>query len=129
MNAIKRYDPFSSIFSMPRWLDDVDLDSHKGLKIRETEKDLLIEAVVAGVPAKNVEVHVEDGVLTIKAESTEEEKDKNESSFASSKYYYSVALSGGDWEKATAETRHGVVKVTIPKHESAKPRRIEVTGE
>lgn len=126
MSGIIKHDPFSPFLSLPRWFEDFDVDNQRGLKIRETEKDLLVEAVVAGVPSKDVEINIEDGVLTIKAETSEEEKSKGEYSFSSSRYYYTAALSGGDWGKASAETKHGVVKVTIPKLESAKPRRIEI---
>lgn len=125
MNGIIKHDPFSPFLSLPRWFEDFE-DTQRGLKIRETEKDILVEAVVAGVPAKDVEVNIEDGVLTIKAETSEEEKLRGEYSFSSSRYYYTTALSGGDWERASAETKHGVVKVVIPKLESAKPRKIEV---
>ena len=126
MNTIVRRDPFSSLLSLPKWFEDFDLESQRGLKVYETDKDIVAEAVVAGVPARDVEVNIEDGVLTIKAETSEEERNKAEYSFSTSKYYYTAALSGGIWEKATAETRHGVVKITIPKQESARPRRIEV---
>lgn len=123
-SSIVKHDPF--LFTLPRWFEDFDAEFQRGLKIRESDRDIFVEAVVAGVPAKDVEINVEDGVLTIKAESSEEEKMKGEYSFSSSRYYYTTALSGGDWEKATAETKNGVVKVTIPKLDSAKPRKIEV---
>ena len=113
--AITKWDPF---LRMPRWFDEFEEAASRGLKIRETNDNIIAEAVVAGVPAKNVEVHIEDGVLTIKAEVKEEEKEYS--------YYYTAALAGGAWDMAEAETEHGVVKVTIPKAEAAKPRKITV---
>lgn len=124
---LTRRDPFRSLFSFPRWVEDFeDFGAQRGLKIRETEKDIIIEAVVAGVPSSDVEVHIEDGVLTIKAESTEENKADESHQTSSYQYYYTAALSGGQWEKADAEVHNGVVRVTIPKTEAVRPRKITV---
>lgn len=119
-----RRDPFRSLFSFPRWMEEMDFaaSSQRGLRVRETEKDIIAEAVVAGVPAKNVDVDIEDGVLTIRAE-IKEEKDEQLSSYS---YYYTLALSGGQWDKAEAEVEDGVVYVTIPKTEAARPQKIKV---
>ena len=128
MADLVRRDPFRSLFAWPRWMEDFDgsFASQKGLKIHETEKNIIIEAVVAGVPALDVEVDIEDGVLTIKAEKKEEDNKKNEYTSTSYNYYYTAALSGGQWDKADAEVEHGVVKVTIPKTEAARPRKVTV---
>ncbi len=119
MTNIIRHDPLRSLFAFPRFFDDMDeAMTQRGLKIRETEKELIAEAVIAGVPSNDVEVHIEDGILTIKAEAKEEH--------VSYSYYYTAALSGGQWDKANAEVKHGVVTVTIPKTEASRPRKIEV---
>lgn len=128
MNIV-RYDPTRSIFSLPRWMDDFEdgfPNVQRGLKIHETDKNLIVEAVVAGVPAENVEVNIEDGVLTIKAESVKEEKTKEDVKSSSYQYYYTTALSGGEWQNTDAEVKHGVVFVTIPKAEAAKPKKVTV---
>ena len=119
-----RRDPFRSLFSLPRWMEDMDFatSSQRGLRVRETDKDIIVESVVAGVPAKNVDVDIEDGVLAIRAEK-KEEKDDQTSAYS---YYYTLALSGGQWDKAEAEVENGVVYVTIPKTEAARPQKIKV---
>ncbi len=121
--AITRWDPF---LRFPRIFEDLEEPFQKGLKIRETDSDIIAEAVVAGVPAKDVEVNIEDGVLTIKAKASEKTKKENEERYAQYDYYYSAALSGGQWDKAEAEIENGVVYITIPKAEAARPRRITV---
>lgn len=118
-----RFDPFKSL------LDDSFMNMpslQKGLKIHETDKAIVVEAVVAGVPKKDVEVEIEDGVLTIKAEVKEETETKNEYRKSSYQYYYTTALSGGQWDKAEADVVDGIVKVEIPKAESARPRKISI---
>lgn len=128
MVDLVRHDPFRSLFAWPHWLDEWEsgTSSQRGLKIRETDKNIIVEAVVAGVPANDVEVHIEDGVLTIKAEKSTEEKNKGEYKASSYQYYYTVALSGGQWNKTNADVEDGVVEVKIPKTEAAKPRKITV---
>jgi HSP20 family protein len=128
MATIIRRDPFfGHLFGWPRWIDEFDRPRmHQNLNIRETGKDIIAEAVVAGVPAKDIEVHIEDGVLTIKAEKKEEEKKKGEYRAAAYQYYYTAALSGGQWDKAKAEIEDGVVTVTIPKAKAARPKKITV---
>jgi len=117
-----RFDPFRSLlddgFGMP--------SLQKGLKIHETDKAIVVEAVVAGVPKKDVEIEIEDGVLTIKAEVKEESETKNEYKSSSYQYYYTTALSGGQWDKADAVVDDGIVKIEIPKTKAARPRKITV---
>lgn len=121
MQLIK-FDPFRSIlddtFSMP--------SVQKGLKIHETDKSIVVEAVVAGIPKENVEIEIEDGVITIKAETKEESETKGGYKSSSYQYYYTTALSGGQWDKAEAEVNNGVVTIDIPKAESARPRKIAI---
>ena len=119
---IVRFDPFKSLLDEDNW----SAMRQNGLKIHETETDIIAQAVVAGIPAENVEANIVDGVLTIKAEVKEEDKTKDELRSSSYQYYYTAALSGGDWQKAEAEVKHGILTVTIPKAEEAKPKKIEI---
>ena len=127
MTDLVRRDPLSSLFGWPRWFDEEDLTtSQRGLKIKETDTDIVAEAVVAGVPAKDVEIHIEDGVLTIKAEKSKEEKSAGEYRSSTYQYYYTCALSGGQWDKADADIENGVVRIIIPKTKASRPRKITV---
>jgi len=109
-----RFDPLKSLLDDDVW----PTVRQNGIKIHETESSIVAQAVVAGVPSEYVEANIEDGVLTIKAESKDENK--------SFKYYYTAALSGGDWQKSEAEVKHGVLTVTIPKAESSKPKKLVI---
>lgn len=128
--TIVKYNPSRGLFSIPQWFEDVDdnffAPAQRGLKIREDEKNIIVEAVVAGVPADMVEINIEDGILTIKAEQKESKETDNEFRSSSYQYYYTTALTGGEWQKTEAVVEHGVVTVTIPKAESAKPKKVTV---
>lgn len=103
-----------------------------GLDIYETEDSVIAEAQVPGVPEDKVEISVEGNVLMICAnlEETEEEKDKKKTVYKKTKqtsFNYSATLPRMvEPSKAQAEIENGVVKVTIPKAEEEKPKRIEV---
>lgn len=131
MADLVRHDPLRSLFAWPHWLDEFDVTfptftSQRGLRVREDDKNIYVEAVVAGVPTEDVEVNIEDGVVTIKAEKKTEEKKKGEYKASAYNYYYTCALSGGQWNKANAEVDHGVLELTIPKADAARPRRVSV---
>lgn len=127
MGDIIKRDPLRNIFAWPRWMEEFDDSSaQRGLKLREDDKNIYVEAVVAGVPSDQVDVEIEDGVVTIKAESKTEENGKNEYRASSYRYYYTCALSGGKWDKANADVKHGVVTITVPKEEAVRPRKISV---
>jgi HSP20 family protein len=127
MGDIIKRDPFKSFLSRSWWdLDDFQTATQRGLKLHEDDKNIYVEAVIAGVAPENVNIEIEDGVLTIKAESIRKEEKKGEYSSSSYQYYYTCALSGGKWDKVDAEVKHGVVTITIPKAESAKLQRIKV---
>lgn len=129
MADLVKSNSFRNLFPFSRWMDDFDdlsFSTQRGLKVHETDKSIVIEAVVAGVPASDVAVHIDDGVLTIKAEKSEENKKRGSYTTSSFQYYYTCALSGGQWDKADAEVEDGIMTVKIPKTEAAKPRRITV---
>ncbi len=128
MTDLVRRDPFRNIF--PRLWDEDDnlltFSNSRGLKVYETEKDIVVEGVVAGVPSKDVDIEIEDGVVTVKAEKKDETKSKDSYQSSVYQYYYTCALSGGQWDKAEAEVKDGVVTITIPKTEAARPRKISI---
>lgn len=117
-----RFDPFKGLLDEDYFFNQ----PQNGLKIRETDKDIIVSAVVAGVPSEAVEANIENGVLTIKAEAKEESKDKEGFKASSYQYYYTAALSGGDWHKAEADVKHGILTITIPKAETAKPKKLTI---
>ena len=73
-------------------------------------------------PEKDVEVAVESGQLTIHAEHREETKENRHSEFRYGSLTRSVSLpEGADPDKITASYDQGILKVTVPVPEEAKP--------
>lgn len=103
-----------------------------GLDVYETDDAVVVEASVPGIPEDKVEVTVEGNVLTISAnyEQTEEEQKKKKAVYKCTRqtsFSYSTNLPRMvRGEQAKAEVDNGVVRVTVPKAEEEKPKRIEV---
>ncbi len=118
-------DPFFSI-SVP-----VDEEGNLPLDIVEGDQELIIRASLPGFDKKDVEVHAENGVLSIKAKHVEEHESKGERFYRRERRMGSVsrrvALPGMINEsKAQAELANGVLTVRIPRAEVAKPKQIAI---
>ncbi len=116
-----------SVFNWP----DIS-ESTGGVDIYETDDAVVVEAQVPGVKEENVEVTIEGNILTISAtvQTTEEEKNKRKTIYKSTRqgsFNYSTSLPRiVDASRAEAEVSDGVVKVSVPKVEEEKPKKIVV---
>ena len=100
--------------------------------IKEEDGRFVLKADIPGVEAKDIEVTMDDGVLTIKGERRHEsEEDANgykrvERSYGS--FYRRFSLPDtANAEGITAQGKDGVLEVSIPKQEKAQPRKITVS--
>lgn len=96
------------------------------------DKDAVkIVAEVPGVPPEDVKISLENNVLTIRGEKQQTAEERNERVHRYERTYgafeRSFALpSTVDPERIQAEYRNGVLTVTVPKAEKARPREIAV---
>jgi HSP20 family protein len=99
--------------------------------IVENENELVLTADLPGVPMENIDIRIEDGTLAISGERRFEEKEEKagyhriERAYGSFKRCFTLPDSI-DAEKVAAEYTNGVLRVTMPKKEIAKPRSIKV---
>ncbi|MEE8264596.1 MAG: Hsp20/alpha crystallin family protein [Gammaproteobacteria bacterium] len=99
--------------------------------IKEEENRFVILADVPGIDPKDIEVTMEDGVLTLKGErstQTEEEREGYKRiERARGTFYRRFSLpDSADAEGIKAKGKDGVLEIAIPKHERVQPRRIAV---
>jgi len=101
------------------------------MDVVETDNEVVVKAELPGLKAEDIKVSVENGALTISGEKRQEreQKDRNyplvERRFGS--FYRSVMLpSGADADKVDARYHDGVLTLTMPKSEQAKPKKIEI---
>src|ERR1700733_7049766 len=142
---IVKYAPFADTDDFPTGLrlfqDSINrLLSEDGVKTRpwapavdivETENELVLKADVPGVDLKDIDIQLENGTLTVKGERKFEKDEKNkgfhrmESSYGSFVRIFTVPDTGG-FENVKAGYEAGVLTITLPKKEVAKPKTIKV---
>jgi HSP20 family protein len=101
------------------------------LDVHETEEAYQISADVPGVNSENIDIRLQDDVLTISAENKSETEEKNGNALLKERRYgkFSRTLRFPVHVKndaVEANFENGVLTVTVPKAEEVKPRRIEV---
>jgi HSP20 family protein len=96
--------------------------------IYETEAGLVVLADLPGVAKDGLDVRVENDVLTIRGASGNGlPGDAIYREFELANYFRRFELSDKvDQTKITAELKHGVLTLKLPKAEEAKPKKIEV---
>ncbi|HBV58398.1 MAG TPA: hypothetical protein DEB73_04050 [Candidatus Magasanikbacteria bacterium] len=133
-----------SPFLMPSLADEMDKIFEGGLPsmvgnsgftpaidVYETKDAVVAETPLAGIDPKDVEVTVQNGVLTVKGESKKEsevdEKNYYRKEVRSGSFYRQVTLPTKVQEDgATAEFENGMLKVIIPKIAEIKAKTIKV---
>lgn len=99
--------------------------------IAETDAAYVIKAEIPGVRKEDVKITVDNGILTISGERKEEKEEKDKKFHRVERIYGSFSRSftlpdNVDESKIDAEFKDGVLTLTIPKTEKAKPRAVEV---
>ncbi|MGD8926077.1 MAG: Hsp20/alpha crystallin family protein [Thioalkalispiraceae bacterium] len=139
--SLVRYEPWSLLNQLSKELDrsfrgsessDVATsDWTPAVDIKENADNFVIVADIPGVDPKDIEVHMENGVLSIKGEREAEKKEEKEGykrverSYGSFYRRFSMPETA-DPNKINAKSKNGVLEITIPKQEKEQPRKIEV---
>ena len=101
--------------------------------IKEDADRFLIHADIPGVDPKDIDVHMENGMLTISGNRESESKEEQEG-------YKRVERVRGSFlrrftlpdtanaDKISAESKNGVLEISIPKQEKSQPTKISVKG-
>lgn len=101
--------------------------------IFENKDNIVLEAELPGLKPEDVNISIENNVLTISGERKFEKKDEGDNFHRVERGYGSFTRSFTlpptvSAENATAEFENGILHLTLAKREEAKPRRIEIKG-
>jgi HSP20 family protein len=99
--------------------------------VSEIDDRYVVEVELPGVKRDDISVELSGGALLISGELTEKEKTGllRSRTRRTGRFEYRTLLPGEvDADKISAELADGVLTVTVPKSEAAKPRRIEITS-
>ncbi len=135
---IIRWSPFPEPFEdMDDWFKQVMparsamTNFMPAVDVYQDKDNVIVETQLAGIDPEKVDISIENDVLTVKGESEKksevDEKNYYRKEIRQGSFYRSVPLpSHVIGEKAKAEAKDGVLKVTIPKAPETKPKMIKI---
>jgi len=120
-------DPFDEFDSFFNWSRNFT----PAVDVWQDKDNVYVESPLAGINPDDVRVSVENDILTIEGQSEKKSEvdDKNyyRKEVRSGSFHRAVALPASvDGNKASAEFENGILKISIPKEEKAKPKAIDV---
>ncbi|MBN1686539.1 MAG: Hsp20/alpha crystallin family protein [Spirochaetales bacterium] len=139
MRSLVRYNPlavdvlgdFDKIFDS--FFNDSSLrrTSSPVVDIRENEDSYVLEAELPGLTDKDIEVKVEDNLLTISSKKEDEKEEKREGYILKERHNHFFTRSfvlpkDVDRESIDANFKDGLLSLTLNKAPEAKPKMIEV---
>lgn len=147
--TITRYDPFRDLRNLQeevnrlftgsagRTFDDEGIARGSwspSVDIYENKEQIVLEAELPGMSREDFDLTVENNVITLRGERRFEKKEDTDNYHRVERAYGSFTRSFTlpntvSGEGASADYRNGVLRVTLPKREETKARRIEVKGE
>jgi len=144
MRTIARWEPFHGVSTLQDQINRLFNDTFErrgeesnltawapAVDIYETEQELVVKADLPDVDPKDLDIRVENNILTIRGERKFEKKVNEENYLRVERSYGSFARSFTlantvNSEAIKAEYHNGVLTLTIPKREEAKPKQIKV---
>lgn len=150
--SLVRYEPYSLLDRLQKELfgsalrdpfsrDNVSDDNSEivvshwrpAVDIREEKDRYVIHADLPGVEAKDIDITMENGVLTLKgtraSEKTEDREGYKRVERVRGTFYRSFSLPDtADTAKIEAKSKDGVLEIVLPKLEKSQPRRITVNS-
>lgn len=137
--SVLRFDPFRDLDRLTeQWLGvpagTTRVPRFMPMDLYREGERYVLHADLPGVDPESIDVSIDNGTLTIRAERSEQREQSTADWIASERFTgsYMRQLSVGDGvdaEGIEASYTNGVLTVTIPLAEKAKPRRIQVQGQ
>ena len=138
-----RWDPFQQLVAMNNRLNRTLNDPYTPrtedsfgawappVDIFERQDDIVIRAEIPGVQMEDMDVGIEKSVLTLHGERKQEIEVKEGNAYRMERVYGTFTRSFTlpttvDGAKVTATYKDGVLEVTVPKVEAAKPTKVEI---
>jgi HSP20 family protein len=146
--AVVRWEPFRDLVTLQERMNRVFEESYRGrgtseddwslggswapaVDIYEHEGNIVLTAELPGVDPKDVDIRVENNVLTLRGERKWSNDVKRESYHRVERAYGNFTRSFTlpnvvDTEKIKADYKDGMLRLVLPKKEEAKPKQISI---
>lgn len=110
-----------------RWVEDHQ--QAMGVNVREEEQAYVLSALVPGIKAEDLNIQVLDDIVRIEGEYKADEAQYLLRELPSGSFSRALRLPVAiDADAIEAKISDGVLTLTLPKAESARPKRIQVTA-
>lgn len=146
MTVITRWDPFREFSTLQDRMNRLFRDSYgpegreesltsttfaPPVDVYEDEHNVTLKIEVPGIDEKDIDVRIENNVLTVHGERKFEKEEKEENFRRVERQYGSFTRTFTlpntvDSEKVSANYEKGILKLTLPKKAEAKPKQIKV---
>ena len=137
MNGLIRYTQPAELFNWNRMLDsffdDVPVWNTRtpAVDVKEEETRYLMEVELPGLTEKDIELKVEDSILTLSSKKEESKEEKKNGYLLrerrSAEFCRTFVLpNDADRAEIKAEFKNGLLEVSVPKKPEAQPRKIDV---
>ena len=142
--AITRWDPFRDLVTLQDRMNQLFQDATRGneemtltgnfvppVDIYEDEHNITLKLEVPGIEEKDIDVQVENNVLTVRGERKFEKEEKEENFHRIERrygtFFRSFTLPNTiDTEHVEANYENGLLKIRLAKRAEAKPKQIKV---
>jgi HSP20 family protein len=144
MRTLGRFEPFRGVTTLQDQINRLFGDAFErqgeessltswapAVDIFETEHELVVKADLPEIDPKELDIRVENNILTIRGERKFESKVSQDKYLRVERAYGSFARSFSlantvNSEAIKADYQNGVLTLTVPKREEAKPKQIKV---
>ena len=145
--ALERWDPFREAISLhdavntlfresfirPGSMRAQDAVATLPLDVSENDEQFVVKASLPGMTPEDVQVTIQGGTLTIRGETKADDEQKGQNWHLRERwigsFQRSITLPAPvDSNGVQADYEHGVLTLTLPKAEEAKPRQIRIGG-
>ena len=147
--AVIRWDPFRDLNTLQERMNRLFEDANRGWRVEEpssttswspavdiyeTESEIIVQAELPGMERKEIELSLENNVLTLKGDRRFEKEGKDENyhrierSYGSFTRAFSIPAMVNE-EEIKADYKEGVLAILLPKKERARSKQIEISSE
>ena len=144
MSTIDRWDPFRNLSTLQEQVNRLFETSYRGrgdnsalttwapaVDIYETENELVLKADLPDVDEKDLDIQIENNMLTIRGERKFNHEVKEDNYLRIERTYGAFSRSFSlpntvNAEAIKAEYKNGVLRVELPKRAESKPRQVKV---
>ena len=146
MMAIMRWDPFRDLSTLQDRMNRLFEETNRGSRaddpsstsawspavdIHETDAEIVVQAELPGMDRKDIELNLENNVLTLRGNREFEKEAKDENYHRIERAYGIFSRSFSipavvDADKIQADYKNGVLTIALPKTQKAKPKQITI---